>query len=156
MRTLPIRDLLAAETVFGDAEPADLDLLAGCGRNEVFAAGSLLVREGAPADSFFVIRHGRLALEFDAPGRPLVVDTAGRGEVVGWSWLFPPYRWTTDVRAVESARVVAIDGRCLRDKCDDDPAFGFRMMRRFARLMTEQLDAMRLQLLDLYGGGRGR
>ena len=74
------------------------------------------------------------------------------GDVVGWSWLFPPYRWTTDLRAVEPARVVAIEGLCLREKCQSDPAFGFRMMMRFARLMIEQIDAMRLQLLDMYGG----
>ena len=152
MRTSPIRDLLASEGVFGDLGPDDVDLLAGCGRNEVFEAGALLAREGERADRFFVVRQGRLALELPAAGRPLVVDTSGPAEVVGWSWLFPPHRWTADVRAVERTHVVAIDGACLRDKCDAEPAFGYRMMSRFAQLMIERLDAMRLQLLDLYGG----
>lgn len=154
MRTSSIRDLLATETVFGDLDAGHLDLLAGCARNEVFDAGALLAREDAPADRFFVVRHGRLAVEIHASGGPLVVDTAGPGELIGWSWLFPPYRWTTDVRALEQARVVAIDGSCLRDKCDAEPAFGYRMMRRFAQVMIEQLDGTRLRLLDLYGGAR--
>ena len=152
MRTSSIRQLLAAEAIFSDLDPADLDLLAGCGVNRRFDAGSLLAREDAPADGFFVVRRGRLAIEVHAPGGPLVVDSAVPGDVVGWSWLFPPYRWPTDVRAVEPTRVVAIDGRCLRDKCEAEPAFGYRIMRRFARLIIGQLDAMRLRLLDLYGG----
>jgi CRP/FNR family transcriptional regulator, cyclic AMP receptor protein len=151
-----IRDLLAAQPIFEGLAPTDFELLAGCGTNVRFDSGDLLGREDAPADQFFVVRHGRVATELPAPGSPLVVDSAGPGEVVGWSWLFPPHRWATDLRAVEPTAVIAIDARCLRDKCDTDPAFGFRMMSCFALLMRDQLDAMRLRVLDLYGSGRGR
>lgn len=154
MRTTSIRDLLAAEPVFAGLEPGDLDLLAGCARNMRADAGSLLAREDEPADGFYVVRRGRLAIEIHAPAGPLVVDSAVPGDVVGWSWLFPPNRWTADVRAVETSRVVAVDGRCLRDKSEAEPAFGYRIMRCFARVMTERIDAMRMRLLDLYGSSR--
>lgn len=154
MRTSTMRDLLAGEAVFAGLEPDDLDLLAGCARNVRFDAGSLLAREDEPADGFYLVRHGRLAIELHAPGGPLVVDSAVAGDVVGWSWLFPPNRWTADVRAVEPARVVAVDGRCLRDKCEVDPAFGYRIMRCFTRVMTERIEALRIRLLDLYGASR--
>ena len=156
MSTSTMRQLLATQDVFGDLTPEDLDLLAGCSRNERFRAGALLAREGEPADRFYLVRHGRLAIELHAPGGPLRADTAGPGELAGWSWLFPPHRWTADVRAVEPTLVIAVDGPCLRDKCATEPAFGCRMMHRFNRVLTHRLEAMRLRLLDLYGGTGAR
>jgi len=154
MRTSTMRELLAAQDVFSDLAPDDLALLATCSRNEQFRAGSLVAREGEPAECFYLVRHGRLAIELHSPGGTLRIDTAGPGELAGWSWLFPPYRWTADVRAVEPTRLVAIDGRCLRDKCEAEPVFGYRMMHRFNRVLTHRLEAMRLRLLDLYRGTR--
>src|SRR5581483_1513183 len=97
------------------------------------AAGAYLFREGGNADRFFLIREGGIALEVDAPGRgALVIETLHAGDVVGWSWLFAPYRWQFDGRAVEASRLVAFDGRCLRDKCEADHELGYQLMRRFA------------------------
>jgi CRP/FNR family cyclic AMP-dependent transcriptional regulator len=152
--TTSIRALLGSQPVFAGLEPGDLDLLAGCARNVRFDTGASLAREGEPADGFYLVRHGRLAIEMPAPAGPLVVDSAVPGDLVGWSWLFPPNRWTADVRAVEPTRVVAVDGRCLRDKSEAEPAFGYRIMRCFARVMIERIDAMRMRLLDLYGASR--
>jgi len=150
MRT--IDQLVAELPAFAGLGPAQLDLIAGCGGNRVFAAGEYLAREGDPADTFFVLRAGRVALEIDAPGRgALMIATLGEGAVVGWSWLFPPYRWSFDARALEQTRVVAFDGACLRGKCEDDKALGYTLMQRFAAVMLERLQATRLQLLDVYG-----
>jgi CRP/FNR family cyclic AMP-dependent transcriptional regulator len=80
-----------------------------------------------------------------------VLQTLEPGEIVGWSWLFPPYRWNFDVRALEPLGAIAFDGACLRGKCDRDPALGYTLMKRFARVLSERLGAARLQLLDLYG-----
>jgi CRP-like cAMP-binding protein len=151
MRAFPIRDLLAQQSVLHDLEPQDLDLMAGCGHNEVFQPGTYLAREGAPADRFFVVRHGKVALELHAPTGPLLMETIGPGELVGWSWLFPPYLWTYDVEAIDQARVVVIESACLRDKCDADPVFGYRLMKRFAQVVADRLQATRIRLLDLYG-----
>jgi CRP-like cAMP-binding protein len=151
-----IRDLLAGHEFFAVLEPADLDLIAGCGRNVVFKAGAIIARAGEPADHFFVIRHGRVALEVDTPGRgALVVETARPGDVVGWSWLFPPYEWRFDARAAAEVHAIALDGACLRAKCDDDPALGYRLMKRFSSVVVDRLETTRLRLLDLYGNARG-
>lgn len=151
MSTSSIRDLLAEQSVLRDLEPADIDLMAGCGHNEVFAPGTFLAREGETADRFYIVRQGKVALELHAPTGPLLIETLGAGELVGWSWLFPPYRWTYDVEAIDQTRVTTIESACLRAKCDSDPAFGYRLMKRFAQVIVDRLQATRFRLLDLYG-----
>jgi CRP-like cAMP-binding protein len=154
MRAQTIDRLLARQEFFEGLDPEYLDLIAGCGRNVGFDEGSYLFREGEAADQFFILRHGQLALEIFAPGRgPLVVDTVGEGEVAGVSWLFPPHRWEFDGRAVVATRAVALDGACLRTKCDDDPRLGYELMKRFARILHHRLQSARVRLLDLYGDG---
>jgi CRP-like cAMP-binding protein len=126
--------------------------LAGCARTSGFDGGASIFREGDPADVFYIVRRGRVALELFVPSRgSLTIETLEPGEVVGWSWLFPPYRWHFDARAVTAVRAVAVDGACLRGKCDDDPALGYDLMRRFSAVMIERLQATRMRLLDLYG-----
>jgi CRP-like cAMP-binding protein len=151
MRARTIRELLAAQPVLAGLEPGDLDLMAGCGRLAVMQPGAALAREGDPAEQFFVVRAGRVALEIDSPTGPLIVETLEAGDIVGWSWIFPPYRWVYDVHVVERARLVVIDAGCLRQKCDADPEFGYRVMKRFAQVVAQRLAATRLRLLDLYG-----
>jgi CRP/FNR family cyclic AMP-dependent transcriptional regulator len=153
MQTLD--ELIAVSPVFAGLLTAQLDVIAGCGVNEHFAAGTQLFREGAPADRFFLIRDGAVALEVEAPGHgALVIETLHGGEVVGWSWLFEPHRWQFNGRAIESTRVAAFDGACLRGKCEADHDLGYELMRRFAASITERLQATRLQLLDVYGDAR--
>jgi CRP-like cAMP-binding protein len=154
MQTL--EQLIAASPVFAGLAEEQLAVIAGCAVNERFDAGSELFREGRPANRFYLIREGAIALEIEAPGRGrLVVQTLHAGEVAGWSWLFEPYLWEFDGRAHEPTKVVAFDGACLRGKCEADHELGFQLMRRFAASMTERLQATRLQLLDVYGGARG-
>lgn len=144
--------LLAEHPFFRGLDPQYLELLAGCGSNVRFEAGQTIFHEGEPADTFYLIRHGRVSLEVFSPERgPLTIQTLAAGEVLGWSWLFPPYRWFFDARALELTRAVAMDGACLRTKCEEDPRLGYEMMRRFAQVIVERLQATRLQLLDLYG-----
>jgi CRP-like cAMP-binding protein len=138
--------------------PADVSkVVAGCARNAVFHPGSLLLAEGEPADTFYLVRRGHVSIDVHAPGRgSIVIETVGEGAVVGWSWLVPPYRWTFDARAVDEVGVVAIDGACLRAKAQSDPAFGFTLLSRVSVILLERLQATRLRLLDLYGeSGRG-
>ncbi len=149
-----IRDLLDDHPFFAGLDSEYLDLIAGCGRNVVFDAGATVAREGEPADSFYVLRDGRVALDVHEPLRgPIVVATLSPGDVLGWSWLFPPYRWRFDVRALEPVHAVALDGVCLRGKCDDDPRLGYDLVHRFAGIMVARLEATRLQLLNVYGQG---
>ena len=81
----------------------------------------------------------------------MVVDTADAGDVVGWSWLVPPYTWMFDARAVEATGAVAFDGVCLRGKCDEDPHLGYELMKLVTQVMFRRLTAARVRLLDIYG-----
>lgn len=137
---------------FAGIAPAHADLVAGCARNHRFDAGSYLFREGEAANEFFLIRHGKVALEIVQPGKaPIVFETLGPGEIVGASWLVPPYRWMFDARAMEMTRAIGLDAACLRRKCDADHDLGYEMMQRFLPVMVKRLHATRLQILDVYG-----
>ena len=152
-----LEPLLRGHKFFAGLEPDYLSLLAGCAANEVFPADSFLFREGDPAETFYLIREGKVALEIAAPGRgALVVQTLGEGDVAGFSWLIAPHHWEFDGRAVERVRAVRMDGACLRGKCDADPRLGYDLMRRFAGLTATRLQATRLQLLDVYGHAHDR
>jgi CRP-like cAMP-binding protein len=138
--------------VFAGLDARHAAQLAGCAQTAGWEDGAALFREGEEADTFYVVRHGRVALELFVPARgALTIETIEPGDVVGWSWLFPPYRWHFDGRAVGSVRAVAVDGACLREKCDQDPLLGYELMRRFAAIMLERLQATRVRLADLYG-----
>jgi CRP-like cAMP-binding protein len=144
--------IIAEHRFFRDLEPEISKLIAGCAKNVRFEAGSHLFHEGEEANAFYLIRHGRVGLEIKAPGRvPMRFLTAGAGEIVGISWLVPPYRWSYDAKALELVRAVAIDAKCLRGKCEADNHLGYALMKRFVPALAERLHATRLQLLDLYG-----
>jgi CRP-like cAMP-binding protein len=152
-----LEGLLAEQPFFKGMDPHWIAFLAGCAANVRFDAGSYILREGAEADRFLLIRYGRVALETHVPQRGAVtIATIGKDDVVGWSWLFPPYRWTFDARALELVRAVAFDAACIRRKCEEDPAFGFVMMMRLVPVIISRLQATRLQLLDVYGSAGGR
>jgi CRP/FNR family cyclic AMP-dependent transcriptional regulator len=150
MRTLD--QLISESPVFAGLKPAQLELIVGCARNVGFNRGDRLFRDGEAADTFYLLRRGRVALTMHVPARGDVsIETLDPGEVVGWSWLFPPYTWHFDARALDDVRTVAFDGACLRGKCDDDAALGYALMRRFAEVMIDRLQHTRIRLLDLYG-----
>jgi CRP-like cAMP-binding protein len=143
---------MLAHAFFSDLPEDYVRLMAGCGENVLFRAGALIAAEGAEADHFFVLRTGRVSLELHtSPSRSVCLQTLDAGDVLGWSWLFPPYRWAFDARAVQDVRAIRVDGQCLRGKCDEDPALGYALMKRFSRLMIQRIESTRLQLLDLYG-----
>jgi CRP/FNR family cyclic AMP-dependent transcriptional regulator len=149
-----LADELAVVPCLSGLPVKTLETIAGCARNVHFTAGDVLFREGDRADTFFVVRHGSIALETFVPARgSITIETIEPGEVIGWSWLFAPYRWHFDARALTDVRATAFDGICLRRKCDADPALGYDLMSRFAQVLIERLQWTRLRLLDLYGNG---
>ena len=132
---------------------ADLFFLAGDG----FKGRLVGTPENALAADWVRSRFERAGLKPGAPNgtfvqqTQLMIATLGDGTVVGWSWLFPPYRWSFDARAIEDTRAIAFDGACLRGKCDSDHELGYVLMQRFAQIILDRLQAARLQLLDVYG-----
>jgi CRP/FNR family transcriptional regulator, cyclic AMP receptor protein len=147
-----LEPLLREHEFFRDLDPGYVKLLVSCASNIRFREGEFLLREGEPAEKFFLIRTGKVALEIAAPGRgAVIVQTAGAGDVVGFSLLLEPHLNKFDGRATSRVLAVALDGVCLRGKCEQDPRLGYLMMQRFARLAVAQLQAARLQVLDVYG-----
>jgi CRP/FNR family transcriptional regulator, cyclic AMP receptor protein len=149
---MDLPELLAGVGMFDAMPPDRLDAIAECARDQSFAAGAYLLREGDPANSFFVIRRGDVAIETYVPQRgALTLETLHDGEVLGWSWLFPPYRLVFDARATAPVETVAFDARCLRGKFEQDSELGYDVMKRFSEVMVERLQATRMQLMDVYG-----
>ncbi len=137
---------------FAGMQNAFCDLVCGCAKNVRFEAGQYLFHEGEPADWFYLLRHGRVALQVTAPGRGAVTfQTMAEGDIVGLSWLIPPYRWTYDAKAIDLTRAIAMDASCLRQKCEADHDLGYEMMKRFMPVLIQRLQATRLQILDVYG-----
>jgi CRP/FNR family transcriptional regulator, cyclic AMP receptor protein len=152
MEVRGIDRLICEHPIFAGMPPDYCELIGGCAKNVRFDSGAYLFREGEPADEFFLVRHGRIALEIVAPGRgPLRFSTVNSGEIAGESWLIPPYRWLYDARALELTRALSIDARCLRDKAEENHDFGYEMMKRFMTMLVQRLHAAQLQMLDVYG-----
>ncbi len=151
-----VGDLLTAHPFFAGLDEQLVRQLEGCAHNIHLRTNQHLFGEGETADRLFVLRKGRVALDVHVPGEGLVVvSTIDAGEVVGWSWFVPPYRWFFDARAVTDVSAVSIDAACLRDKCDADPALGYALMRQVAQVMYQRLQASRLRTLDMYGADHG-
>ncbi|TAK66076.1 MAG: cyclic nucleotide-binding domain-containing protein [Bacteroidetes bacterium] len=129
-----------------------LRLVTGCASNVRFEPGQYLFREDEEANWFYIIRQGKVAVEaYGAERGSVIIDTVEQGEVLGWSWLIPPYNWHFDARAIELTRAIALDGKCLRKKCEDDHHLGYELLKRFAHIMEQRLEATRIRLLDIYG-----
>ena len=150
MQTL--EHIIADHPFFKGLEPSYLELITGCASNVTYEAGVYIFREGEPAEHFFIIRQGKVALEIQAAQHGAIpVETVETGEVLGWSWLFPPYRWHLNARTIEPTRAIMFDGACLRTKCETDHNLGYELVKRVAQVVIERLQATRIQLLDVYG-----
>ncbi|MEI6985179.1 MAG: cyclic nucleotide-binding domain-containing protein [Rhodospirillaceae bacterium] len=143
--------LLRESEFFKDCDEATLELVLPCVSLRSYDAGSYIIQDGRPADAFYLLRHGTVAIELAAPphGR-LVLQTLTEGDMLGWSWLVPPFRWSFDARAVSLVRALSLDAKHLRKLCDIKHDFGFSLQQRMIRVMAARLTAARLQMLDLY------
>ncbi|HEY2105024.1 MAG TPA: cyclic nucleotide-binding domain-containing protein [Candidatus Binataceae bacterium] len=132
-------------------EDRHLEFLTGCASNVRYTTDEFLFKEGQESNASYLLREGRVALEVAVPGRgPVQLQTVEAGEVLGWSWLYPPYRWQFDARAVEPVRAFALDGNCLRAKCEADHDLGYEVVKRFLYQVHARLERTRMQLLDMY------
>lgn len=146
-----LKSILAEHPFFRDLDEKHLELIVGCASNVRFNAGDFIFRHGEQANQFYLIRQGMVSLEMFVTGRgPVKVQTLGEGDVLGWSWLVPPYLWMFDANAMEMTRAIALDGKCLRTKCEQDHDLGYQLLKRFVSIIQERLDAARLQILNIY------
>ena len=150
-KSSPSEAVLAALPFLQGLTTRQLQMLAACGMKSKFSGGELVFREGDLANRFYVILQGRVELESSRAGhKPVRIETLGPGDVLGWSWLLPPYFWHSDARVLQDLRVFVLDGLCIRKKCEENHTLGYEMLKRFAQIMEKRLNATRLQLLDLY------
>lgn len=146
-----IDQIVTGHPMFAGLDQEYLERISGCASNVKFEPGEYIFREGGPADFFYLLRYGCVALEAYVPGRgALNIQTRGEGDVIGWSAVFPPYQWHFDARALELTRAIAFDATCVRNKSEEDARFGYEMMKRFGIVLIDRLQSTRLQLLDLY------
>lgn len=111
----------------------------------------VIFRSGGAATKCYLIQNGEVALEVHSPGTgSRIVQTVARGEVLGWSWLFEPYRWAFDARVLTPTEALVLDGEKIRHCLDEHHDLGYLLMTRFAGLVVKRLQATRLQLLDMY------
>ena len=151
-----IAGMLASYPPLSQLGGGALEQLAAHASLEQFNAGERILRTGTPANTFYVLLSGRIALEMPNPrGGSIVIETLGPGEVLGISWMLAPYRLTFDARCVDHCSVIAIDADNVRTACDADPALGYALYKQLSGVVSSRLQATRMQLLDLYGDGHG-
>ncbi|MGP4114324.1 cyclic nucleotide-binding domain-containing protein [Streptomyces sp. 4N509B] len=136
-------------------DPDQRERLLALAREVTFEAGCRVFEEGERADRFWLLRRGSVALDVHVPGRPSpVVETLGPGDLLGWSWLFPPHRWHLGARALDAVTADEFDASAVRRLCEHDTAVGYALAVAVAAVVGQRLRATRVRLLDLYGPPR--
>jgi CRP/FNR family transcriptional regulator, cyclic AMP receptor protein len=142
-----IEQLLSQHLFFRGMAPEHLAFLAECSSYVRFEAGQHLCREGDSADFFYIVHHGLVALELSKDQGNIAFQSLEAGDVLGWSWLVPPYQWRFNARALEATRAIAFNARCLRAKCEANHELGYQLLVRLVQVMTQRLETTRRQLL---------
>lgn len=150
MKVHTVTESLASLPFFEGMPQQFLDFMSGCAAHQHFKEGEFLVHEGQDARYFYAVREGLVALEMEAANKTFTLQTVQEGNVLGWSWLIPPYTWHYDARAITPVSAIRFDARCVRDKCDADPVFGYEVLKRFTRLIIQRLMVVRMLLVDMY------
>src|ERR1051326_6616073 len=139
---------IVSHPFFEGMKPEHLEDIAGCATEATFEPDQILFREGEPANKFYLIQSGRIALEAPEPGDwPVGVQELGGGDVLGWSWLFPPFVWHFQARALEPTGVIVLDGAHLLVAAERNPDFGYELMKRVAHVLIHWVPVSRIQIL---------
>ncbi|MGA7271224.1 MAG: cyclic nucleotide-binding domain-containing protein [Acidimicrobiia bacterium] len=146
-----LRPLQQGNQLLSRLDDAELDFFESVSEEVHVDAGTILLEEESPADTFYVVLKGKVALEMTSPGRqPMVMQTLGRGDMVGVSWPFPPHRWNWQARAMVDTDLIAFDAAAIRARCDQDPSLAVDVLSVVGEEVTRRLNRARIQLLDLY------
>lgn len=152
MKTKTLDQLILEHRFFQGLSLSQCQLIAGCAKNVFFAEGTFIFKEGNQANTFYLLRRGNVALEIFAPQRgAILIQTLQEPDVLGFSAMFPPYRWNFDAHALSPVSALEFDAACLRRKCETDPALGYELSQRFGQIMLTRLQLTRVQVLNLYG-----
>ena len=142
-------DYLAAHAFFSALNEDYIKLLSEFVTERQVAKGEVLFRQGKVADKFYLVRKGQVSVQVPAlVGPPLELQVLGENQMLGWSWLIPPYRRNFTVRAVEDTELLEFDGQAILARCEKDPQFAYELFKRFTALMSERLNAARQKMMD--------
>jgi CRP-like cAMP-binding protein len=144
---------LAKHPFFEGLSERQLELLLDDAMQVTLKEDEIIFKEGEPANRFYLIQHGEVAIEsqseqYNEGGAPVRIDKIGAGEVLGWSWMFPPYIWHFDARAITTVKAIFFYGTRLRERCDQDPVFGHALTKRAAAVALQRLQATRKRLME--------
>jgi CRP/FNR family transcriptional regulator, cyclic AMP receptor protein len=141
--------LIAQQPFFKGLNAHQLQLLTESAMEMQFEPGQSIFQEGSPANRFYLILEGKVVLESELAERGMIpIQTLGRGDDLGWSWLFPPYYLHSSARALEPTRTIFFYGTRLREQCEQDHDLGYQLMQRVAEVMIQRLRAMQQRLME--------
>ena len=149
MNKQSIEDYLSTHTFFSGLNDNFMKFLLNATTELQIKRGEVLFQQGGRADKFFLLRNGQVSIQVPAlEGPALDIQTLGENQILGWSWLIPPYRWNFLARAVEDSDLLEFDGNVILARCEEDSEFGYELFKRFASLMSERLDAARQKMMS--------
>jgi CRP-like cAMP-binding protein len=140
---------LKDNSIFSALDPEELEFLAGAATTEQMEPGHVVFRLGERARHFYLILSGEIAIEIPAiEGPTLFLQHLKPGQVLGWSWLIPPYQWSFMARTEQPAEVIRFDGATVLERCESDPSFGYHLLRAFSAMMSERLGHARRRIME--------
>ena len=144
-----IEDYLSTHAFFSEMDKSFVKFLSDTATELQINRGDVLFQHGKPADKFYLLRKGQVSVQVPAlMGPTLDIQTLVEDQILGWSWLIPPYRWSFQARALEDSDLLEFDGSAILARCEEDSRFGYELFKRFAALMSERLDAARQKMMD--------
>lgn len=145
------KDIIKKNNFFKDLREDYIDLLSGCCFYLSSQPNQIIKHEGDDAENFYLIREGKIAIQIHSPEYgPITLQTLAVNDVVGWSWLFSDYKWHFDIVSLDITRLIGINGKCLREKCEKNHDLGYELIKKFSKLIIDRLQATTIQLLDVY------
>lgn len=150
MNAQDFQSLLAKHPFSKDFQPQQIERLAAQARAVTFSPEQVLFGPGDYNTDFYLIVSGRLALEMPVGRKVLRIQTLSDGDELGFSSLITSRPTTFQARALQRVDALAFDSSRLLEACQADPELGFSLMRQLLLIVSERLDATRLQLMDTY------
>ena len=147
----PMTTRVALHPFLAGMNREQLALLTDCAMAVRFNKGQVIFREGELANRFYLIETGKVILESSGGlGDPVVIDTIGAGDLLGWSWMFPPHTWHFTARAIEPTTAIFFYGTILREYCEKDHSLGYELLKRMSVVMNRRMQAARNKMLAIH------
>ena len=149
MNNQPTAEYLATHPFFSGLSDDILKFLCECSETFEIKKGQILFRQDEKADKFYIVRNGRISIEIPAiMGPTLELQSLGNDQILGWSWLISPYKWSFQAEAEEDTELLMFDGAAILAHCEQDSRFGYELLKKFAALMSIRLDAARKRMMQ--------